>query len=76
MMIYGSTIPEYRNTAREARNLCEQMVKNGRANPTSCAEVYRNIIAEGEEAEKAEQQAILESRQAERAERIEKAGAR
>jgi hypothetical protein len=69
VMIYGSTIPEYRSTAREARDLCEQMVKKGRGDPNSCAEVYRNIIADGEEAEKAEKQAILEARKAERAER-------
>lgn len=69
MLIYGSTIPEYRNTAREARDLCEQMVKKGRSDPNSCAEMYRNIIAEGEEAERAEKQAILDARKAERAEK-------
>lgn len=69
MMIYGSTIPEYQNTAREARDLCEQMVKKGQADPNTCREVYRNIIAEGEEAEKAEKQALLEARQAEIAEK-------
>ena len=69
MMIYGSTIPEYQSRAREARNLCEEMVKKGHADPYTCQELYRNIIAEGEEAEKAEKQAIREAKEAERAER-------
>lgn len=68
MMIYGSSIPEYQHTAREARNLCEEMVKKGRGDRYTCEEVYRNIIAEGQEAERAEQQAIREAKEAERAE--------
>lgn len=53
MMIYGSTIPEYRHTAREARNLCEEMVKKNLGSPTyNCEDVYRKIITKGEEAER------------------------
>ena len=55
MMIYGSTIPEYQHTAREARNLCEDMAKASLSSSYRCAELYQNIITKGQQAERAKQ---------------------
>ena len=44
MMIYGTTIPEYENQAREARKVCEKIAPYQK---DECWRIYDRAIAEG-----------------------------